>query len=109
MTHSFPPRRASDRLGGNNTIACDAGGGDCVLMGETLLPDPSGRSMVTTGNTGSLNVRHSPVPFAEGGYGRGMVELAVDWSGASMDDDVMGFTVGYDRGDRKSTRLNSSN
>src|SRR3546814_10182061 len=55
-------------LGGNNTIACYAGGGDCVLMGETLLPDPSGRSMVTTGNTGSLNVRHSPVPFAEGGY-----------------------------------------
>src|SRR3546814_5178427 len=28
-----------------------------------------------------------------------MVELAVDWSGASMDDDVMGFTVGYSSGD----------
>src|SRR3546814_18389786 len=28
-----------------------------------------------------------------------MVELAVDWSGASMDDDAMGFTVGYDSGD----------
>src|SRR3546814_18547700 len=58
-------------LGGNNTIACYAGGGDCVLMGETLLPDPSGRSMVTTGNPRSLNLPHPPVPFPPGATGRG--------------------------------------
>ena len=56
--------------------------------------------MLGSGNPNTRTVLHAPVDLAEGGYGRAMVELAVQYQDyPGLDDDNIGFVLGYQGGD----------
>ena len=81
-------------LGGDNPYMCTASG---CNAGGWVPPDPDGRSVEGTFNPNADFIMHSPVELAEGGYGRGLVELQVvdDVPSGAPDDDVIGFVLGY--------------
>ena len=85
-------------LGGTNPVMCTPG--ICRDGGHWVLRDPTGRSVLSSGNPNTHTVLHAPVDLAEGGYGRAMVELAVQYQDyPGLDDDNIGFVLGYEGGD----------
>ncbi len=73
-------------------------GGGCV-PGEWAPLDPDGRHVVSGGNPSTYNVIYDPLPLAADGYGRATFEVATLQANVGVDDDFIGFVLGYQAGE----------